>query len=395
MDTKKKLKICHVITRMIVGGAQENTLFTVVDHARAGHDVTLVTGPSPGREGVLLEMVEASGFRMEIFPDLVRELDPVHDLRAYFALKKFFRQEKFDIVHTHTSKAGIIGRLAAAAAKVPVVVHTVHGQAFHPYEKPWRNKLFIAAETIAAKKSDRIFAVAHAMIDQCVAAGIAPEDRYQVVYSGMDMEQFLQARPSSELRAKLNLPEGKPVIATLARLSPQKGYEYVFPAALQVLKKNPDVHFLLIGDGPMRPDFEKMVADAGVSDHFHFAGLISPERVPDHLALTDILWHLSLHEGLPRSVVQSMACGHPAIGFRLDGTPEVVLDGQTGYCTAPEAVDEVADRTLELLSDPVRMKEMGENGRELVREKFTHQYMADVLEAAYLELVSSRASRMQ
>ena len=176
------------------------------------------------------------------------------------------------------------------------------------------------------------------MIDQCVAAGIAPRERYQVVYSGMDMEMFLRAVPSAELRQQLALPEGKPVIATLARLSPQKGYEYVFPAALQVLQKNPDVHFLLIGDGPMLPDFEKKVRDAGVAEHFHFAGLISPERVPDYLALTDILWHLSLHEGLPRSVVQSMACGNPAIGFRLDGTPEVVLDGRTGYCTAPESV---------------------------------------------------------
>lgn len=394
MDTQKKWKICHVITRMIVGGAQENTLFTVVDHAAAGHDVTLVTGHSPGREGVLLDMVEASGFRLEIFPDLVRELDPVHDLCAYFRLKKFFREQKFDIVHTHTSKAGIIGRLAAAAAGIPVVVHTVHGQAFHPYEKPWRNKLFVAAETLAAKKSDRIFAVAQAMIDQCVAAGIAPRERYQVVYSGMDMEMFLKAVPSAELRQQLALPEGKPVIATLARLSPQKGYEYVFPAALQVLQKNPDVHFLLIGDGPMLPDFEKKVRDAGVAEHFHFAGLISPERVPDYLALTDILWHLSLHEGLPRSVVQSMACGNPAIGFRLDGTPEVVLDGRTGYCTAPESVEEVAARTLELLADPEQMKAMGAAGRELVREKFTHQYMADVLENAYQELLE-RASRKQ
>ena len=250
MDTQRKLKICHVITRMIVGGAQENTLFTVVDHARAGHDVTLVTGPSPGREGMLLDMVRADGFRLEVFPDLVRELDPIHDFRAYRELKKYFRKEKFDIVHTHTSKAGIIGRLAARAAGVPIVVHTVHGQAFHPYEKPWRNKLFIAAETIAAKRSDRIFAVADAMIDQCVAAGIAPRSRYQTVYSGMAMEQFLQANPPAELRRELQLPEGKPVIATLARLSPQKGYEYVFPAALQVLEKRPDVHFLLIGDGP-------------------------------------------------------------------------------------------------------------------------------------------------
>jgi glycosyltransferase involved in cell wall biosynthesis len=118
--------------------------------------------------------------------------------------------------------------------------------------------------------------------------------------------------------------------------------------------------------------------------------LISPEKVPEYLVLSDMLWHLSLHEGLPRSVVQSMACGNPAIGFRLDGTPEVVLDGVTGYCTEPENIAEVAERTLALLADPKAMKQMGENGRELVREQFTHQHMADVLEEAYLELASLR-----
>ena len=387
------MKICHVITRMIVGGAQENTLFTIVDHARAGHDVTLATGHSPGREGALLDMVKADGFRMEIFPDLVRELSPYHDFMAFWRLRAYFRREKFDIVHTHTSKAGIIGRLAAHSAGIPVVVHTVHGQAFHPYEKPWRNKLFIAAEHLAAKRSDRIFAVAQAMIDQCVAAGIGPRELYQVVYSGMDIDRFLNAVPSAELRNKLGLPEGAPVIATLARLSPQKGYEYVLPAAFQVLKARPDVHFLLIGDGAMRPALEKEIAQAGLTDHFHVAGLIAPDAVADYLVLSDMLWHLSLHEGLPRSVVQSLGCGKPAVGFRLDGTPEVVLDGKTGYCTAPEAVDEVAARTLEMLSDPAKMRAMGEAGRKLVADRFGHQKMADTLEKAYAELLNGRTGK--
>ena len=385
------MKICHVITRMIVGGAQENTLFTIVDHARAGHDVTLATGHSPGREGALLDMVKADGFRMEIFPDLVRELSPYHDFMAFAHLRAFFRREKFDVVHTHTSKAGIIGRFAAHSAGIPVVVHTVHGQAFHPYEKPWRNKLFIAAEHLAANRSRRIFAVAQAMIDQCVAAGIGPRELYQVVYSGMDIDRFLNAVPSEALREKLRLPAGRPVIATLARLSPQKGYEYVLPAAFQVLAARPDVHFLLIGDGAMRPALEAEIARAGLTEQFHFAGLVSPDEVADYLALSDMLWHLSLHEGLPRSVVQSLGCGKPAVGFRLDGTPEVVLDGRTGYCTAPEAVDEVASRTLEMLADPAKMRAMGEAGRELVRDRFGHRKMADTLEEAYAELLFGKS----
>ena len=137
----KKLKICHVITRMIVGGAQENTLLTIKGHVEKGHESVLVTGFSPGREGELLKNVDLPDFRIETFPDLVRELSPWKDLMAFLKLRRFFKAEKFDVVHTHSSKAGIIGRLAAYASGVPVVVHTVHGQAFHPYEKWWRNNI--------------------------------------------------------------------------------------------------------------------------------------------------------------------------------------------------------------------------------------------------------------
>ena len=383
---EKKLKICHVITRMIVGGAQENTLSTVLDHQRKGHDVTLVTGPSPGREGELLEYVKAGGFRLTVFPELVRELEPVNDYKAYRRLIRYFREERFDVVHTHTSKAGIIGRLAAAAAGVSVVVHTVHGQAFHPYEKPWRNALFRFAEWWAARKSHRIFAVAQAMVDQCVAAGVAPREKYQVVYSGMEIGRFLQAKPDPELRKSLQIPADAPLVTTLARLSPQKGYEYVLPAALKVLDQNPDVHFLFIGDGSMFDDLNRQIRESGREKNFHFAGLISPLEVPRYLATGSLLWHLSLHEGLPRSVVQSLACGRPAIGFRLDGTPEVVLDGKTGFCTDAEDASAVAQRTLELFQSPELLREMGENGRKLVAEQFDEKRMGDILEAAYQEL---------
>ena len=385
----EKLNICHVITRMIVGGAQENTLSTVLDHVRRGHRVTLVTGPSPGREGELLGHVRAAGFELVVMPELVRELSPLTDLRAYFRLKRFFAERRFDVVHTHTSKAGILGRLAASAARVPVVVHTVHGQAFHRAEKAWRNRLFIAAETIAARRSTRIFAVAQAMIDQCVAAGIAPRDRYRVVYSGMEIDRFLQVQPDPELRRGFNIPREAKVIATLARLQPQKGYEFVIPAAALVAAAEPAVHFLLIGDGIWREKLAAEAAALGLGDRFHFAGLISPDDVPRYLASADMLWHLSLHEGLPRSAVQALGCGKPVIGFRLDGTPEAVIDGETGYCVACGDTEAVAARTLAILRDPALAAKMGENGRAFVAERFRADRMGEILEREYLELVAA------
>ncbi len=199
-NNDKKLKVCHVITRMIVGGAQENTLLSCAGLLGNGHEVTLVTGPSPGPEGELLSRSCPQGLRIIEVPELVRQLSPLTDWRAYRRLREIFRREKFDVVHTHESKAGIIGRIAARKDGVPYVVHTVHGQAFFKGQFFLLNWAYILAERIAARNCDRMYAVAQAMIEQCVAAKVAPREKYMVVYSGMDLEAFLNARPEAARR---------------------------------------------------------------------------------------------------------------------------------------------------------------------------------------------------
>ena len=391
MSCERKLKICHVITRMIVGGAQENTLLTIKGHVEKGHEVVLVTGFSPGREGELLKNVEMPPFGIVEIPELVRELSPGKDMKALSRLRNYFRREKFDVVHTHSSKAGIVGRIAARQAGVPVVVHTVHGQAFHAYEKPWKNFIYIMAERFAAKYCDRIYAVAQAMIDQCVAARVAPREKYQVVYSGMDTSAFANARRDPELRKRLGIPEKAQVVVTVARLFPMKGYEEVVPAAALLAKEFPDLHFLPVGDGPMFDELQKQIASLGLSDRFHFAGLVPPHKVADYIAQGDLLWHLSLREGLPRAVVQALASGIPAIGYKLDGTPEVVIDGVTGYVTAPQDIEAVAARSRELLADPDLRRRMGKKGQELVLERFDWRRMADILEKEYYRLLEEKS----
>ena len=390
MNCERKMKICHIITRMIVGGAQENTLLTIKGHIEKGHEVVLVTGFSPGREGELLKNVEMPDFKIVEIPEMVRELSPLKDYQALRKLRAYFKEEKFDVVHTHSSKAGIIGRIAARQAGVPVVVHTVHGQAFHAYEKPWKKLLYITAERIAAKYCDKIYAVAQAMIDQCVDAKVAPREKYMVVYSGMDTAAFVNAKRDSVLREKLGIPENAKVIATVARLFPMKGYEEMLPAAAQLVKEFPDLHFLPVGDGPMFDELQKEIARLGMSDRFHFAGLVPPHKVCDYIAQADLLWHLSLHEGLPRAVVQALAVGIPAIGYKLDGTPEVVLNGETGFVTPPQDVDAVFRYSSQLLCDSALRKQMGEKGRELVVERFAWRRMADILEKEFLMLLKEK-----
>jgi glycosyltransferase involved in cell wall biosynthesis len=368
---------------MIVGGAQENTLLTARGHLERGHRVVLVTGPSPGPEGALLAAAAVPGLTLVEVPSLVRHLNPLLDLRAYAALKRLFAREQFDVVHTHSSKAGTLGRLAARRAGVPVVIHTVHGQAFHPYQSRWLNAAYILVERLAARHCDRILAVAQAMVDQCVAAGVAPADLYRVVYSGMDIEAFLQSRPDPALRRSLGIPEGVPVVGKIARLFELKGHDCLLAAAPGIVAAVPDVHFLLVGDGVLREPLGRRAAALGLADRVVFAGLVPPAAVCRYTALMDVLVHLSLREGLPRAVVQGLASGVPAVAFALDGTPEVVIDGITGRLCAPGDVAGVARAVVGLLGDTPSRTRMGEAGRERVRTQFCWRRMATLIEQEY------------
>jgi len=375
---------------MIIGGAQENTLLTVRGLMAKGHDVILLSGPTTGPEGRLLDTVSVPGLQFVEFPLLLRPLNPLTDLRAYIRLKRYFRDGNFDVVHTHSSKAGIVGRLAAAAVGCPLVIHTVHGQAFHPYEKWWRNRAYIAAERRAARASHHILAVAQAMVDQCVAAKVAPRDKYSVVYSGMDIEPYLSAEPDSGLRARLGIPDGVPVVGKIARLFELKGHDLLLAAATRVVAEFPEARFLLVGDGILRPKLEAEAARLGLGDNVVFAGLVPPDHIPRYIALMDMLVHLSLREGLPRTVVQALAGGKPAIGYDLDGTPEVILDGQTGRICPPGDRAAVTGAILDLLRNPQNAAEMGRAGRELVREQFDWHTMARRIEEIYERLLGGR-----
>ena len=384
---KKRLKICHIITRMIVGGAQENTLLTLKAHANNGHEVVLITGPSPGPEGELLKKEEYPDFEIIETPLLVREISPMKDLKIYFYLKRLLREKMFDIVHTHSSKAGIVGRIAAKHANIPVVVHTIHGLPFHRNESFLKNYIYKMSEKIAARYCDKIYAVAQAMIDQALDAHIAPKSMFKVVYSGMDLEPYLTATPDITLQKKLNIPKDSLVVGVVARLFPLKGYEYFIPVAAQIAKSNPSIKFLVVGDGIMRNDLERQIKELGLENNFIFVGLIPPKEVYKYIALMTLLIHLSLREGLPRTVVQALAIGIPAVSYDLDGAPEVIINDKTGFVLPAKSIDEVATCAIKILSNQEYSKELGNNGRELVKDKFGWQKMGKVLEEEYYKIL--------
>lgn len=380
----RKLNVCHVITRMIVGGAQENTLYSCQGLLEHGHNVTLVTGPSPGPEGELLSRTCPPGLEVIEIPEMVRELNPSKDFTAYRKLRRLFHERNFDVVHTHASKAGILGRLAAWREKVPFVVHTVHGMPFYRGQFFLLNWAYIIAEFIAARNCHKIYTVAQAMIDQCVNAHVAAPEKYQVVYSGMDLAAFAGAKPESELRSSLGIPEDAQVVGCIARLFPLKGHDKLIEAAPEIIDVVPNVRFMFVGNGILREKFEKQVADMGIADHFVFTGLVSPSEVCRYTALMNVLAHLSLREGLPRAVVQGQAASVPVVAYPLDGTPEVVEHGVTGLlCSKPDP-KEIAANIIRLLQNHDEAAAMGRRGFENVMKKFDWRQMSDILENDYI-----------
>ncbi len=384
------MRICHIITRLIVGGAQENTVASCIGLRRQGYDVDLVIGPQTGPEGSLHEQARVAGVPMIVVDELRREPNPWQDVSAYAALRRLFSRQRYQIVHTHSGKAGILGRLAAKRAGVPIIVHTIHGPSFHRYQNPIGNWLFTWAEQVAGECTTQYVSVADAMTQQYLAAGIGTPSKYVTIHSGMNVEAFLQAQPDRQLRASLGISEDDLVIGKVARLFRLKGHEFLFEAAPRIVAAVPNVKFLLVGDGIYREKFERLVARMGLRDRFVFVGLVAPEEIPRYLALMDVLVHLSLREGLPRSVVQALACGKPVVAFDVDGTREICVDGRTGFLVRAEEADGVAEAVIRLLQDKGLTSRMGARGRQLVEERFSEARMVRQLDELYRQLTATR-----
>lgn len=386
------MKVCHIITRLIVGGAQENTLATCVGLQRDyGCEVDLVVGPTEGPEGTLMEAAREADVRTILVPDLIRTVSPDRDLNALRELRMQIRKGRYDIIHTHSAKAGILGRIAAGREHTPTVLHTIHGLPFHEYERWYRNALYIAAERFAARYTTHFISVADAMTRKSLAAGIGRPDQYTTIHSGMDLDAFLAAqRDSAPLRQRLGIEPGDFVFGKIARLFELKGHEFLFAAAPAIVRADPRVKFLLVGDGVLRRHFEQEALRLGLDRHFLFVGLVPPGAVPRYVGCMDALVHLSLREGLARALPQAMAAGKPVVSFDIDGASEVVRDGETGFLLAPKDVPGLERAAIQLLKDRSRAATMGARGRELVKDKFSQATMVRRIFELYQQPSSRR-----
>jgi glycosyltransferase involved in cell wall biosynthesis len=383
------MRVVHIITRMIVGGAQENTLFNCMDLAELyGDEVTLVTGPSLGAEGALLNLNNIGKLRVIEVPSLRRSIHPWRDAVALRQLKRIIREQEPEVVHTHSAKGGMLGRTAAWQCRVPCVVHTVHGAPFHPYQRRASRWLFQQCERWAAHRCHHMISVADAMTDLMVHAKIAPREKFTTIYSGMEVEPLLQAdQYRTQMRVKYGFTDSNIVFGKIARLFNLKGHEYLIEAARSVCANVPEARFLLVGNGILREQFERMIADYGLSDRFVFAGLVPPSDIPKHIAAMDALVHTSLREGLARALPQAMIAGKPAISFDIDGAREVVIDGETGFLIPPKSVRELSIAIERLATDGRLREQYGQTGRERFTDQFRHETMTSRIRELYQSIL--------
>jgi len=379
----------HIITRFDQGGSARNTFLTVMGHDRSRFRISLVYGcvEAHGVEETAfaekdLEQLRLAGVALFEVPSLVRAIKPLRDARATLILWRLFRKERPAIVHTHTSKAGAIGRVAAWLAGVPAVIHTPHGHIFYGYYGPMMSGLIRLIESLLARVTDRVVTLTEQGIEEHVRLGIARADKFAAIPSGITLSAFRSIRGDPVARRKdLGIPTKGPVIGTVGRLVPIKGHEWLVRAVPHVVAEFPAACFVFVGDGPLRDELRQLGEALGVASHLVFLGM--RQDIPECLAALDLFVFPSLNEGMGRALVEAMAAGLPVIATRVGGIPDVVVDGETGVLVPPGDELALAAAVLALLQDPERMGAFGEAARRSVGERFDAVSMVREIERLY------------
>jgi glycosyltransferase involved in cell wall biosynthesis len=379
------MRVAHIITRLVIGGAQENTVLNCQDLARDhGDEVVLIMGPGLGPEGSLEADARARGIRLEVLTMLRRNIHPVRDAASYREIARAIRGFRPEVVHTHSGKAGLFGRLAAWRLNVPAIIHTVHGAPFHQYQGRGARAFFRRCEIIAAARCHAIISVADAMTDRLVAAGVAPREKFTTIYSGMEVESFINAEQHRDaVRRELGYAPDDIVVGKVARLFHLKGHDDLISAAAIACRQNPHLKFLLVGEGILRPQIEAQIAAAGLTDRFQFTGLVQPARIAALLAATDLVVHTSLREGLARVLPQSLLVGRPVVSYDVDGAREVVRNDETGFLVPPGDVEQLAARIVQLSTSPDVRARLAAAGRDFCRTRFDHHEMTRQIRSLY------------
>ena len=341
------IRVLRVIARLNVGGPALHVSYLSRELDKIGYETTLVAGSIGGSEGSMEYVAEELGVEPVYLPALQREISPLEDLAAARQLLKLIRRLRPDILHTHTAKAGAVGRLAAllaGPARPRVVVHTFHGHVLRGYFGSAKTEAFRRLEQGLARASDALIAVSPEVRDDLVALGVAPAEKITVIRLGLDLEQRLATAPGAPeaLREELGVPEARFLISWLGRMTEIKRGDDLLRAFARLRAGGADADLLLVGDGPLRQDLETLAADLGIAGHCHFTGFRTD--VGAVYAASDAIALTSANEGTPVTVIEAQAAGKPVVSTDVGGVRDIVADGVSGFVVPPGDVDAVADR---------------------------------------------------
>lgn len=372
------IKVCFIITKLELGGAQKVALYTAEHINKDAFEEFLITG-----KGGILDSFAAEKFKIYQLSNLIREISPLKDLKALLHIYGVLKREKPDIVHTHSSKAGILGRIAAKLARVKVIIHTVHGYSFNETQVFFKKKFYVLLEKLCSFFSDKLIAVAEEDIKKGLKYKIAKKSKFVLIRAGIDTGYYKNFAAGRDFRTSLGISAKAKVIITIGPFKPQKNLKDFINAAKLVSEVHKDAVFLVAGDGEMRPGLEALISSLGLRDKIMLLGWRND--IAELLYASDIFVLTSLWEGLPCSIVEAMCCSKPVVANAVDGVKEIVQDGKTGFLTEPRDYASTAEKINYLLSDQKELYEMGKRAKEAVTEEFDINHTVCEHEKLYSE----------
>ncbi|HXV78449.1 MAG TPA: glycosyltransferase [Candidatus Binatia bacterium] len=390
-NTEERIKIVRIIGRLNVGGPAIHVVNLTAGMNRGRYRPLLIAGSENQAEGSMLEFALSHGVRPTVIPEIVTafSLAP-RDAKALIKLYVLICRERPHIVHTHTAKAGFLGRLAARLAGVPIIVHTFHGHVLRGYYGPVKNELLRRVEQSLAWVTDRLVTVSEQVKNELVGFGIAEAEKISVIPLGFELDPFLNSQTHhGEFRREIGLIDDHKLIGIVGRIFPIKNHSLFLESATRISAQQTSARFVIVGDGVLRPALERQARELGIADRVLFTGWRND--LPRIYADLDVLVISSDNEGTPVSAIEAMAAGCPVVATRVGGLPDLIEDHKTGRLVSPRNSEALANAVVELLSSPDTFCELGKNAREVVRKRYTIERLIGHMDQLYSQLLEEKA----
>ena len=397
ISLNRKIRVAHIITRMITGGAEENTLFTIEGLDKDKYDIDLIVGEEFRKD--ILNNINDKTFNIIQIKGLKGKLNFLYDPIVLIKLINLFKKNNYNIVHTHITKTGILGRLAARIVGVPIIICGLHGSAYDAFDSKLLNWALIFFEKLTGRFTDAYISVSELLSERYKEEGIGVQAKYFTVHSGMELDKFFDVRKKMDRKKKLaelgiNLESEPFIIGNVGRLEKVKGHKFLIESFKKVQKERGDsfLKLVIIGEGEEKENLIKYAKKMELEDNIIFTGY--RKDIEELIAIMDIFVLSSLREGLPRVLVQAAAVGVPSVAFNVDGVPEIVKDEYNGFLVKPRDVNQLADKIIKYIDNRVLIKLHGQNGRNFVNGKWSIENMVNKVDEIYQNLIEEKKIKL-